>query len=129
MARARGDRALFLHSSGEIERVKRTGRRISTPYFTLLVSPSQGAASRFGVLAGRGLGGAVQRNRVKRLFRELVRDVRTEVVEGHECVVFPKRDALMVPFETLRSSWLSLLRRQGLLRSAGIEKCDGSVSQ
>ncbi len=125
----RGDRALFLRSSGEIERVKRTGRRVSTTYFNLLVSPSQGTASRFGVLAGRRLGGAVQRNRVKRLFRELIRGVRTEVVEGHECLVLPKHDALTVPFETLRLSWLSLLRRQGLLRPATIKQCDGSASQ
>jgi ribonuclease P protein component len=118
-----------MRRSGDIERVKRTGRRISTAFFNVLVSPSQDASSRFGVVAGKRLGGAIQRNRAKRLFRELIRGVHNEVVEGHECLVFPKRDALAVPFQTLRSSWLSMLRRQGLLRPDAVERCDSSVSQ
>lgn len=118
-----------MRRSGDIERVKRTGRRISTAFFNVLVSSSQDASSRFGVVTGKRLGGAVQRNRAKRLFRELIQCVQNEVVEGHECLVFPKRDALMVPFQTLRSSWISTLRRQGLLRPDAVERCDSSASQ
>jgi hypothetical protein len=37
-------------------------------------------------------------------------------MEGYALVVFPKREALGLPFEGLRAAWCSTLRRQGLFR-------------
>jgi RNase P protein component len=52
---------------------------------------------------------------VKRLFRELSRQVRGELAGDHALLVFPKRDALILPFDELRSLWRGTLRRQGVL--------------
>ncbi len=118
MTRSRGrDRRLFLRASREIEYVKQHGRRVSTATFNLLICRTETGACRVGIVVGKRFGLAVKRNRAKRLFRELARQAHAQLAAGYTLIVFPKRDALDVPFETLRNSWLVTLKRQGVLRS------------
>ncbi|WP_455241529.1 ribonuclease P protein component [Petrachloros mirabilis] len=117
MSHGRGDQSIFLRSSRDIEHVKEHGRRISTVLFNMLVCRIDGRGSRVGIVVGKRFGIAVRRNRAKRLFRELTRQVQTELVSGHDVVVFPKRDALGVSFEELKATWVNTFRRQGLIRS------------
>ena len=65
---------------------------------------------------GKRFGGAVSRNRVKRLFRELTRQLRGQLISGHSLVVFPKRNSIAQPFAGLKEAWVSTLQRQRLLR-------------
>ena len=116
MPRSARDRILFLRASRDIEFVKQHGRRLSTACFNLLVCKSDGGTSRVGIIVGRRFGIAVRRNRVKRLFRELTRQIRNELTSNHALLVFPKRDALTLPFQELKGLWQATLRRQGLLR-------------
>ena len=63
-----------IRKGSEFTAVLTKGRKRSCPYFTLhiLPNPSRDHA-RFGVIASRRVGGAVQRNRAKRLLREVFR--------------------------------------------------------
>ena len=115
MSQGTGDRSFFLRASRDIEYVKQHGRRLSTACFNLLVCRTQAGTSRVGIVVGRRFGIAVRRNRAKRLFRELSRQVRAELAGDHALLVFPKRDALILPFEELRKLWRTTLWRQGLL--------------
>lgn len=115
MSQGGGDRTPFLRTSRDIEYVKQHGRRTSTACFNLLVCRTEAGASRVGIIVGKRFGIAVRRNRAKRLFRELTRQVHGELISGHAVLVFPKRDALELPFEDLKGMWRATLRRQGLL--------------
>jgi len=118
MSQGGGDRALFLRASRDIEYVKQHGRRVSTALFNMLVCRAEdGCNSRVGIVVGKRFGIAVRRNRAKRLFRELTRQVRMDLVPDHALLVFPKREVLSLSFDELRTAWLSALRRQGVLRS------------
>jgi len=104
MSQGAGDRSFFLRASRDIEYVKQHGRRLSTACFNLLVCRTTDAqTSRVGIVVGRRFGIAVRRNRVKRLFRELSREVRSELASDHTLLVFPKRDA--VPGRPAARSW------------------------
>lgn len=62
-----------LSRSGEFERVYREGSSHGSRYLVVYAFPrgeDDEAAPRLGVSVGRKLGGAVERNRVKRLLRE-----------------------------------------------------------
>ncbi|HEU0025449.1 MAG TPA: ribonuclease P protein component [Thermoleophilaceae bacterium] len=60
-----------LSRSGEFERVYREGRSHASRHLVVYAFPRADADSpRLGVSVGRKLGGAVERNRVKRLLRE-----------------------------------------------------------
>jgi ribonuclease P protein component len=116
MPQGGGDRDLFLKRSRDIEYAKQHGRRISTALFNVVICRTDVSGSRVGIVVGKRFGGAVSRNRVKRLFRELTRQMSGELLPGHALVVFPKRDAIVQPFAVLKEVWLSSLQRQRLLR-------------
>ena len=46
-------------------------------------------ATRLGVSVGRRCGGAVERNRTKRLLREAFRQARTDLPAGYDVVIVP----------------------------------------
>ena len=115
MSQGAGDQSLFLRASRDIEYVKQHGRRLSTACFNLLLCRTDTGTSRVGIVVGKRFGIAVRRNRVKRLFRELSRQVRDELAADHALLVFPKREALSLPFKELKHLWESTLRRQGVL--------------
>jgi ribonuclease P protein component len=113
----RRDKALFLRASRDINYVKLHGRRVSTALFNLLICRTDGAETRLGIVVGKRFGGAVRRNRAKRVFRELIRTVGGQLATGYSLLIFPKRDAMGLSFSLLREAWSSTLRRQGVLRT------------
>ena len=117
MLQGGGDRDLFLKRSRDIEYAKQHGRRVSTALFNVVICRTEGSGGRVGIVVGKRFGGAVSRNRVKRLFRELTRQLRGQLLPGHDLVVFPKRDSVARPFAVLKEVWLSSLQRQQLLRT------------
>ena len=114
--RPTADRALFLRVSADIERVKRVGRRRQTPLFNLVSCPSSLPHSRIGIIVGKRLGPAVCRNRAKRRFRELARQVRGDLTSSHDVLVFPRRAVLGLSAVALQKVWRDALRLEGLLK-------------
>lgn len=116
MTKPQGRDAIFLRNSRDIQIVKDQGRRISTALFNLLAHKMDDAPSRVGIIVGKRFGNAVRRNRAKRVFRELVRQLHPDLVPGRGLLVFPKRDALLQPREGLAQAWRASLERLHLLR-------------
>lgn len=116
MSQSGGDRDLFLKRSRDIEYAKKHGSRVSTGLFNVVICRTDVSGSRVGIVVGKQFGEAVSRNRVKRLFRELTRQLRGQLLPGLALVVFPKRDSIAQPFAVLKEVWLSVLQRQRLLR-------------
>lgn len=83
-----------LTRSADFERVYRQGRSHGNRYLVLYVFPRSGEGeARVGVSVSRKVGGAVDRNRVKRLLREALGASGTVVPEGHDVVVVARPDA------------------------------------
>src|SRR3972149_9004499 len=76
----------------DFQQVYEHGTRVQGRYATLFVLRSSLAAGRLGVAATRKLGGAVRRNRAKRLIREVFR--RNKLAHGFDVVVVPRRELL-----------------------------------
>jgi ribonuclease P protein component len=84
----------------EFQRVYERGTKVQGRFATLFVLPNDRNVGRLGVAATRRLGGAVQRNRAKRLIRDVFR--RNKVAPGFDLVIVPKRellDASLTSFE------------------------------
>jgi len=76
----------------------------------MFVLPTAGGVGRLGIAATRKLGGAVQRNRAKRLIREVFR--RNKIAQGFDVVVIPKRDLLDASLSDLEADYRTLLARR-----------------
>lgn len=94
----------------EFQQVYEQGARVHGRYLTLLVLSNGLAVSRLGIVATRKLGGAVRRNRAKRLVRELFR--HNKPAPGLDVIVIPRPELPDVPFDSLQSDYRASLRRR-----------------
>ncbi len=102
-------RSARLLRHADFERVYKLGRRhfsASLTAFYLLRSEAQAVGAkasvtpglRIGFTVGRALGGAVQRNRLKRRLREAVRLCRPPAAASADVVINPKKSLLTIDF-------------------------------
>ena len=94
-------RSARLLRHADFERVYKQGRRHFSPSMTVFYAPQQPAAAsglRVGFTVGRALGGAVQRNRMKRRLREAVRLTRPANAVAADVVINPKKSLLAADF-------------------------------
>ena len=95
-------------------RVQRDGRRVHTPSFVIMVLPA--STQRMGITITRRVAGAVGRNRVKRLVREVFRRNRALFPDESEFVLVARAGADRLDYETLRRELLGA--RNALQRAA-----------
>jgi ribonuclease P protein component len=106
---ARFPRTARLLRHADFERVYKQGRRHFSAYMTVFYWPrpegetldvgtGRGSGLRVGFTVGRALGGAVQRNRMKRRLREAVRMTRPPAGVAADVVINPKKSLLATDF-------------------------------
>jgi ribonuclease P protein component len=95
-------RSIRLLRHADFDRVYQQGRRHFSPHMTVFfLRRDSGAGLRVGFTVSRALGGAVDRNRMKRRLREAVRLRRPTASIAVDVVINPKRSLLTVDFETV----------------------------
>ena len=88
------------------------GLRVARPGFVLLARPNGGEAMRFGITVTKKIGNAVVRNRMKRRFRALLRELLpASGLAGHDHVLIGREGGVERDFALLRSELDAALAR------------------
>lgn len=92
----------------EFRRVRDVGRRVHTKSFLLLVSAhGEGQSSRLGMTVTKQVAGAVGRNRIKRLLREVFRQNRGLFPDATDIVVVAKRAGSVQSYGEVRDEMIA----------------------
>jgi ribonuclease P protein component len=82
--------------------VQKRGRRIQLQDLLAIILPRMPGGLRLGITASRKVGGAVQRNRCKRLIREAWRQDSLQLPRGYDVVLIAKRGASRATLHSIR---------------------------
>lgn len=104
-----------LRKEEEFERVRREGQSWRNRWLVLWALPNRLGYSRFGFAAGRRLGKAVKRNRVKRLMREVARLRQPDIRPGWDLVFIARGPMSQAGLDEVRWAMDNLLARANLL--------------
>jgi ribonuclease P protein component len=104
-----------LTRSTDFKRVRRFGKSYAHPLVVLYTTVSEEPQSRIGVSAGRWVGGAVDRNRAKRLLREAVRSLYSQILPGNDLLLIARAPLPAADLSVTQAALLAVLQRAKLI--------------
>lgn len=108
-------RSRILKKKKDFQAVYSRGKSYANRFLVLYVFRSNGFQEKVGFAAGKKLGNAVKRNRIKRLLRESYRMHQSEIEEGVSLLLVGRKAALAVKCQELEKAFLALGRKAGIM--------------
>ena len=108
----------ILRSKRLFQEVYLRGRSWADRYLVLYVFPAIGPERKAGFAAGKKLGNAVVRNRLKRLMRESYRLYQARLAEGYYYLLVARKPAVGVKEPVMEQAFLKLAGRAGILKQS-----------
>ncbi|RHM54591.1 ribonuclease P protein component [Mitsuokella sp. AF33-22] len=110
-------RKRIIKRRSDFQRVYRVGRSYANRYFVLYVFPAANVRGRVGFAAGKKLGCAVVRNRVKRLLRESYR-LHQELLRDDVALLLVGRKAMVeAKCQAVEKAFLKVGKKAGIFAS------------
>ena len=107
-----------LRKNSDFQRVRREGHSWVHALLVLCALRNDLGYSRFGFSVSKRVGGAVVRNRARRLMREATRLRRAMIADGWDVVIIARQPMREANFHQVDRAVDQLLRRARLLKAA-----------
>jgi len=109
-------RKFRLTRSDDINRVRQQGRSLANTIVVLGFLPNQITQNRIAVIAGRSVGGAVQRNFAKRRIRSAFQTLHPGLDQGYDLVLIARKPILEVDYQMIINGVKTLLVQAGIMK-------------
>ncbi len=103
-------RAARIRKRADFVRLQRISRRGAGMRFVVITAAQRTGVSRIGITVSKRIGGAVVRNRVKRLVREFFRRHRHRIVPGEDVLVIARQGAATATYAELKQELARALK-------------------
>jgi ribonuclease P protein component len=100
----------------DFELIYKTGFKRSGRLMTMFTREREAGPARLGIAATRKMGDAVERNRAKRLVRELFRHNKPGA--AMDIVIVPRKEMLEASYERIEAEFKSLLSKPARAKAA-----------
>jgi len=113
--RLRFGRTSRIKQGRDFGRIKQDGERVASGCLIANWRRLLDGPSRLGVISSKKIGGAVARNRARRLLRESFRLHQHELAQAVDLVLVARPSIAGKPFASVERDFLTMLRKAGLL--------------
>ncbi|MCG9126181.1 ribonuclease P protein component [Candidatus Poribacteria bacterium] len=104
-----------LKKQWEFQRAYKSGRKYWDAYFVIYIYSTPLDQARLGITVSKKVGKSVQRNRVKRLIREVFRLLRSDLYPKYDIVVVGRPAACELTASQVEESLSKLFRKAKIL--------------
>ena len=111
---------ISLRKNYEFRRLYNKGKSAASQYAVVYCRRNGNKENRLGVTVSTKLGGAVQRNRIRRRLKEIYRLNESKLLPGYDIVIVARMKSRAVEFGELQSSVLALFRKLNIVNGNGI---------
>lgn len=106
-----------LNKTQQFQYVRRKGKSTPTPLFRISYTTNNLQLLRFGFIATKKIGSAVERNRAIRLLREAARSLVSAESEGYDIVLIAQSKLTQASVSEVKQSLNSVLQEEGILEN------------
>ncbi len=107
-------REFRLSQAKDIKRVRQSGKSYAHPLMVLVTLFNDQQKSRFGIIAGRSIGNAVERNRAKRLLRAALQPFLPVIAPGWDIMIIARHRMVDTTFKETQKALKILLQRAAM---------------
>ncbi len=117
------ERKVRLNHSLDIQRVRRYGKSIAHPLFVLIHLKDKDAEyARVGVIATKAVGGAVERNRSKRLLRSAAGELLEHISPDEMVLLLARKSILECDTPEVVEVLTAQLKKAGIYRESVVKE-------
>jgi len=109
---------ISLKKNYEFRRLYNRGKSAASQCVVVYCRRNNGTRNRLGITVSTKIGGAVQRNRVRRRLKEIYRLNEEMTTQGYDIVIVARMRSRFVSFHELETSVLALFRKLGIIAGA-----------
>lgn len=104
-----------LTQSSDIQRVRLFGKSYAHPLVILIKEPTGDQRIRIGIIAGKSIGDAVERNHAKRWLRAAVQSIMPQIEPGYNLIFIARKPITTSEFRQVLKAVDQLAERADIL--------------
>ena len=104
-----------LKKNYEFRRLYNRGKNAAAQCVVVYCRRNNGTGNRLGLTVSTKIGGAVQRNRIRRRLKEIYRLNEEKITHGFDIVIVARTRSRFVGYQELEASVLALFRKLGIM--------------